>query len=59
MSNYILTRIEAIQQELEILKQKVLIQEQRDAPNKVPTELFYSLLCRKAMILCESQQKND
>lgn len=37
MSNYILTRIEAIQQELEILKQKVLTQEQRDAPDRVPT----------------------
>jgi hypothetical protein len=30
MSNYILTRIEALQQELERLKEKVMIQEQRD-----------------------------
>ncbi len=36
MSNYILTRIEAIQQELEILKQKVLTQEHRDSPDRVP-----------------------
>lgn len=31
MSNYIFTRIEAIQQELETLKQKVLTQEQGNA----------------------------
>jgi hypothetical protein len=31
MSNYILTRIEAIQQELEMLKQKVLLQGQGEA----------------------------
>jgi hypothetical protein len=30
MSNYILTRIEAIQQELEMLKGKVMIKEQRE-----------------------------
>lgn len=34
MSNYILTRIETLQQELETLKQKVLTQEQ---PNRVCT----------------------
>lgn len=38
MSNYILTRIEAIQQELEILKQKVITQEQRDSPSGVSAD---------------------
>ncbi len=38
MSNYILTRIEAIQQELETLKQKVLTQEQRDSPSEVSAD---------------------
>jgi hypothetical protein len=38
MSNYILTRIEALQQELERLKEKVMIQEQRDRRLDYPQE---------------------
>ena len=38
MSNDVLTRIEAIQQELERLKQKVLTQEQGDSPSGVSAD---------------------